>query len=433
MKITVSQKLILALLTLISISVFFVSCKQKAATTEVQEKPYFDNKSEIDSVIDHFVEEGYYPVMYALLEDKEGKAIYDHGSINNKMFPNKEVTKDSWFRIWSMSKIVTISLALDLVEDGLIKLDDAVVDYIPEFKNLKVAVNLDGKSLTSQSNEENQIDNCPIKLVPMESTMTILDLITHKAGFYYALTGMPCIDEPLAQLDIVNSKDSKAFIDKLASLPLIQQPGDDPHYGLNTTVLGFVAERATNKTLKQLVVERITDPLKIEGLQYHLPKGEFLIPPVSGNDTILRLAKPGELDIFGPNVPDYDAEHPLFLGGEGMVATADGYTDFIRMLLNGGTLNGHRFLNEETVKEIHSPHTQLDNPYGYNGYNLWVSSDSMRIHGFGDEGLWLGGGYEGTHFWVDPKREFVGIFLTQIFEVPPGGEEKDDRIRGLFY
>lgn len=409
------------------------SCKQQGGDISMVEKISIENKIEIDSFIDHFVEDGYYPVMYSLLEDKDGNAIYDHGRINEVMFPGKKVTKDSWFRIWSMSKIVTICLAMDLVEDGIMKLDDQVSKFIPEFKNLKVAVNVDGKSLTDEYAEGSEIEKCPIKMVPMESTMTIYDLITHKAGFYYAVTGIPCIDNLLAEKNIVTAKDSKEFIDILTSLPLIQQPGTNAFYGLNTTVLGFVAERATNKSLKQLIKERITDPLQIEGLQYHLPEGEFLVPPVSGADTTLRMAKNGELDIFGPEVPDYDINHPLFLGGEGMVATADGYTDFIRMLLNGGTLNGYKLLEESTVEEIHSPHTALDNPYGYNGFNLWVSSDSLLINKQGDEGLWIGGGYEGTHFWVDPKRDFVGIFLTQIFEAPPGGNDKDNRIRGVIY
>ena len=98
--------------------------------------------------------------------------------------------------------------------------------------------------------------------------------------------------------------------------------------------------------------------------------------PLRGRDSILRRAKDGELDIFSAHVPDYELSHPLYLGGEGMVATADGYADFVRMLLKKGTLNGHRFLDEATVEDIYSPHTQLDNPYGYNGYNLWVSGDS---------------------------------------------------------
>ena len=123
----------------------------------------------------------------------------------------------------------------------------------------------------------------------------------------------------------------------------------------------------------------------------------------------MRVSHPGELDIWGAFIPVYDPEIPLYLGGAVMLATADGYVDFLRMLLNHGTLNGQRFLETATVENIHAPHTQLDNPEGHNGFNLWVTGEPTRTRGEGEEGLWVGGGYEGTHFWVDPKREFVGV------------------------
>ena len=65
-------------------------------------------------------------------------------------------------------------------------------------------------------------------------------------------------------------------------------------------------------------------------------------------------------------------------------------------------------LNKETIKDLTSPHTQLDNPYGHNGYNLWVSSDSMLLKGQGDQNLWIGGGYEGTHFLDRYQQKFCG-------------------------
>ena len=123
------------------------------------------------------------------------------------------------------------------------------------------------------------------------------------------------------------------------------------------------------------------------------------------------------------------------LGGEGMICTTNGYCDFLRMLLNNGELNGHRMLNPETIADLTSPHTQLDNPYGHNGYNLWVSSDSMRLKGQGDQNLWIGGGYEGTHFWIDTSRNLVGTIMTQMFWVYDGafGYTKEGRIRGEIY
>jgi len=158
-----------------------------------------------------------------------------------------------------------------------------------------------------------------------------------------------------------------------------------------------------------------------------------LLPVFSGVDSTIRLANEGELDIMGSYVPGYGIENELFMGGEGMIGTADGYADFLRMLLNHGELNGHRFLEESSVKEIYSPHTQLDNDYGYNGYNLWVTSSLNKEKGFGDEGLWTGGGYEGTHFWIDPKRDFVGLIMSQMFETPSQGHGRDNEIRGEIY
>jgi CubicO group peptidase (beta-lactamase class C family) len=404
----------------------FTSCDTKLASDDL----LLTAPHTVDSIIDSFVDNGSYPFVYARLEDKNGNILYEHGKVNSDLLPGVEVDGDTWIRIWSMSKIVTISTALDLVEEGLLSLDDPVSEFIPEFSDLKVAVSPDGTPLTEVGEGE---PACPIKLVPMDSVMTVLHLIDHKAGFYYSTTGINCLDSMMAVKDFPAAADSDDLIRRMASLPLIQQSGTKYFYGTNTTVLGLVMERATGKDLQQIVRERVLEPAGIEGLQYDLPEGEALIPRVSGRDTVLRLAHPGELDIFSSSVPDYDPDHALYLGGEGMIATSDGYTDFLRLLLNRGALNGARILDSATVKDIHSPHTLLDNPYGYNGYNLWVSSDSMRVQGTGDGGLWIGGGYEGTHFWIDPHREFVGVIMTQIFWVPPAGYGRDDVIRGEIY
>lgn len=406
---------------------FLFTCKKEIPISITNQ-----HADSLDSVLNHYVDNGYYPFLYARLENKAGDVLYEHSTVNEELLSGQSIHGDSWIRIWSMSKIVTISLVLDLVENGILQLDDPVTKYIPEFKGLQVAVTRNSVPLT-EIHPDSIESACPIHLVTADSVMTVLHLINHQAGFYYPTTGISCLDSMLAKKNLPAAKNSQELIDRLAEMPLIQHPGSNYYYGTNTTVLGLVAERATGKNLNQLIKEHITEPLQMKGLQYDLPKGAELPPRVSGADTTLRKAYSDELDIFGPDVPDYDPEHELYLGGEGMIATADGYADFLRMLLNGGELNGYRFLNASTVEEIHSPHTQLDNTYGYNGYNLWVSSDSMRLNGTGDAGLWIGGGYEGTHFWVDPHREFVGVIMTQIFWVPPGGYEKDNDFRSAIY
>jgi len=384
----------------------------------------------LDRVLDDYVAAGDFPFLYARIEDKEGRLVYEHGVVNDAVLPGIRVDGDTWIRIWSMSKIVTISTLLDLVEEGLLSLDDPVTKFIPEFENLQVAVSPEGADL---SVIEDKDAACPLQLVPMTSTMTVLDLINHQAGFYYATTGIECLDSLLASSNLPMAGNSQALVDLMAELPLIQQPGKNDFYGTNTTVLGIVAERASGKSLKALVEERVTGPLRIEGLQYDLPEGAGLLSRISGKDGELRVAHRGELDIFGPDVPGYDPGRELYLGGEGMLGTADGYADFLRMLLSRGELNGRRFLEVATVEDITSPHTQLDSPYGYNGYNLWVNNGKRPDGGQGEGGLWIGGGYEGTHFWIDPQREFVAVVMTQMFWTPESGWNRDEVFREAVY
>lgn len=415
------------LIVLVFLSTIY-SCKTNSPSSATS----IPNPLYLNTILDTFVNKGHYPFIYARIEALDGEVMYEHSAVNPHLLPNQIIDGNSWIRIWSMSKLVTISIAMDLVEEGKIKLDDPVIKYIPEFKDLKVAVTKDGKNLSSlEWGQREKV--CPVKLIPNDSVMTIEHLLNHEAGFYYATTQFECLDSLVASEDLCSAENTDDFIKRIAKLPLVQHSGTDYFYGINTTILGFVAERATGKSLPQLVKERITQPMNISGLQYGLKNFKNLPPTVSGKDTILRKAQPGELDIFGPTVPSYDPDRQLYLGGEGMVATADGYADFIRMILNGGKLNNHRFLEEETIKQIHSPHTQLDNPYGYNGYNLWVTSDSMRIKRTGDAGLWIGGGYEGTHFWIDPKRKFVGIIMTQISFAQPAAYTMTDQFRGALY
>lgn len=415
---------------LILILIIFCSCDKSITLIH--------DSNKLDSIVNKYIDNGSQALLLVRLEDNDGNSIYQYSNKNNTLVPDHEINEKTWFRIWSMSKIVTISLTMDLVEDGILKLDDPVTKYIPEFINLKVAVSKTGKPLSSYGEGlgvdvlEND-EPCPYQLVENKSEMSVLQLINHEAGFYYSTTGINCLDNILDSKNLAASKNSDELIQKLSELPLVDYPGNKHFYGLNTTVLGLVNERASGETLENLVKNRITEPMNIKGLQYNKNSDTKLLPVFSGVDSIIRYANDGELDIMGTYVPGYGIENELFMGGEGMIGTADGYADFLRMLLNHGELNGHRFLNESSVKEIYSPHTQLENDYGYNGYNLWITSRLNKEKGYGDEGLWTGGGYEGTHFWIDPKRDFVGLIMTQMFETPKAGHGRDNEIRGEVY
>lgn len=389
-----------------------------------------EDPAAVNAVVDRYVDTGAFPFVYVRLEDRDGNVFYEHSTVNKDLVNGFQVDGSSWMRIWSMSKIVTISVVMDLVEDGILELSDPVTKYIPEFAELEVAVSPNGADLSLIDDKESA---CPLKRVPVKYQMTVLDLINHRGGFYYEWNGIDCLDSLFNAIDPPTAKNSDELIARMAGLPLINQPGTTSYYGMGTTALGLVAERASGKSLKQLVAERVTGPMGIEGLQYGLPAGEQLPPRISGKGGVLHEALPGEVQEFGTRFPPYEAESELYLGGEGMVATADAYADFARMILRRGELNGHRFLEESSVEEMAAPHTELDSKWGHNGYNLWVSNGKLADGVTGPAPLWVGGGYEGTHFWIDPEREFVGVIMSQIVQVPEAGHGRDEAIRKAVY
>ena len=274
--------------------VILISCnEQKKSPASYIE---ISNKSQIDSITKEFVDREAYPFIYTRLEDSNGTVIYENSFKNERLLADYNIDGDSWIRIWSMSKIVTICIALDLMEDSIISINDSVTKYIPEFRNLKVAVTQDSNDIPSINwYVEDSLRNnpCPLVYKDNDSTMTIYHLMTHQAGFYYSTTNIGCLDSMVAKQNLATSINSDDYINRTAKLPLIQHPGSYEFYGTAISVLGILCERATGKSLAELVKERITDPMKIKGLVYDLPEGTQLFPKFSGRDSIIMFAKEG--------------------------------------------------------------------------------------------------------------------------------------------
>jgi len=117
---------------LILILIIFCSCDKS--------KILIHDSNKLDSIVEKYIDNGSQALLLVRLEDNDGNSIYQYSNKNNTLVPDYEINEETWFRIWSMSKIVTISLTMDLVEDGILQLDDPVTKYIPEFVNLKVAI-----------------------------------------------------------------------------------------------------------------------------------------------------------------------------------------------------------------------------------------------------------------------------------------------------
>ena len=193
--------------------------------------------------------------------------------------------------------------------------------------------------------------------------MLIKHLLNHRAGFYYALTPSKCLNENFGSKRILQAENGDQLIDILSMLPLVQHPGERYFYGMNTSVLGLLIERVTGKSLRQNLIERVTEVYNIKGLDYIKPEGVDLIPSFTGRDGELRKVLENELNIFGGEVPNYSKANSLFLGGEGMLGTSDGYIQFMRLLFFN---DGNTFLKKETIQKMSSKPNVDNNNYGYN-------------------------------------------------------------------
>lgn len=382
----------------------------------------------------------HYPFMTAYVETAEGEVLVSSAVANPQFYGDaKGPGADDWMRIWSMSKLVTIVLTLDLAEDGVIALNDEVSDYLPEVATLKVARPRSGGTLPEASAQSYDLNAdgdvtevaCDLVFEDPSRPMTIRDLMIHTAGFYYATTNLPCLDEPQAKLELPLTSSSGEWIAGISQLPLIQSPGEGYYYGLNTTVLGFALERATGKSLQALLEERIVAPYNIEGLSFLLPESASLPPRVSGIDGELRLANPMELDIFGGHQPPYGSDTTLFLGGEGLVATAPGFARFLRVVFFSEQSGVEPLLESSSIEAMTSPQSNIDSGWGAMGYALWLSNGRRPDDTYGRADLWTGGGYEGTRYWIDPTRGRVGVLMTQVFMPPASGVSIDDKLRDL--
>ena len=382
----------------------------------------------------------HYPFMTAYVETAEGEVLISSAVANPQFYGDaKGPGADDWMRIWSMSKLVTIVLTLDLAEDGVIALNDEVSDYLPEVATLKVARPRSGGTLPEASAQSYDLnadgdvteEACDLVFEDPSRPMTIRDLMIHTAGFYYATTNLPCLDEPQAKLELPLASSSGEWIAGISQLPLIQSPGEGYYYGLNTTVLGFALERATGKSLQALLEERIVTPYNIEGLSFLLPESASLPPRVSGIDGELRLANPMELDIFGGHQPPYGSDTTLFLGGEGLVATARGFARFLRVVFFSEQSGVEPLLESSSIEAMTSPQSNIDSGWGAMGYALWLSNGRRPDDTYGRADLWTGGGYEGTRYWIDPTRGRVGVLMTQVFMPPASGVSIDDKLRDL--
>jgi CubicO group peptidase (beta-lactamase class C family) len=342
-----------------------------------------------------------------LLIARHGKIAYLQAVGARDPQENAPMTPDSIFRIYSMSKMVTVTAALTLVEDGLISLDDPIAKYLPQFANMNVGV-----AVPNPAGGDTNV----LQLVPARRPITVLDLMRHTSGITYGFFGDTLVKKAYQGVDLLSGKFTNAELaDRLAKLPLAYQPGTTWDYSYSIDVLGRLVEVVSGKSLYQYEKDRLLDPLQ-------MPDTSFYVTEAARK---ARISQPFPDDkVMGVDLTMSDPTdvRPWESGGGGMVSTATDYARLLQMLLNGGTLESKRYLGPETVAymtsdqmgtEVHPGPYYLPGP-GY-GFGLGVAVRLTRggPAANGEPGDWYWGGAGGTYFWVDPKNDMLVVFMMQ--------------------
>jgi CubicO group peptidase (beta-lactamase class C family) len=311
----------------------------------------------------------------------------------------KPMPKDAIFRIASMSKPITGTAILMLMEEGKIRLTDPISKFIPEFRGMKVAMVQQGQA-GAQSLPPH------VYTVPADREITIRDLLTHVSG----LVSGPNSTAEAAKFARQPNDTLADYIPRLGAVPLEFQPGSQWRYspGAGFDTLGRIVEIVSGQSFDQFLRERIFEPLGIKDL-YFKP-AEAALPRLA---TVYRKNS-GSLEKQAR--PDY-ANLKYFSGAGGLLSTTEDYLQFAQMLLNGGQLNGKRLLSPKTVElmaAVHVPDTLAGRPKGRGfGLSVQVVSDAVAANLRVSDGSYGWDGAFGTHFWIDPKEKIVGILMVQ--------------------
>jgi CubicO group peptidase (beta-lactamase class C family) len=359
-----------------------------------------------------------------LLIQQHGRPVLFEGFGVQDIDSKRRMSADTIFRLYSMSKAVTSVAAMMLVDDGKLSLDDPLSKFIPAFADVKVAV------------EKRDENGSPILLTePLARPITIEDLLRHTSGLTYGFYGDSPIRKLYANSGLFDGDvDNALFAERIARLPLAEQPGMLWDYGHSTDILGRIVEVVSGQSLFQFEKERLLGPLGMTETAFYL----------ADETKRARVAEPLPADRFkGPiaGLNDPILPHRWESGGAGMIGTIGDYARFAQMLLNGGTLDGRRYLRSETValmiRDHVGPETKIAHDHFFfpgesSGFGLGFA---VRISVPAKAPLWPTGEYRwdgvaGTFFFIDPKDDMFAICMMQS---PSQRERIQTELKTLIY
>ena len=339
-----------------------------------------------------------------MLIARNGKIVYSDtfGAMDQES--GKPMQKDAIFRIYSMTKPIITVAALTLYEQGKFSLLDPVSKYIPEFKNMKVAIDTkdtSGKRVYS--------------LVPADRQITILDLFRHTSGMNKAGPKDENGDSVFNKLNI-KSHTLEDGIKLLASAPLVHQPGTGFDYSPGPDVIGRLIEIWSGKPLDQYLDEAVLKPLRMVDTGFWVPKDKW-----SRIATLYDAGPDGKIVKATDDAQEGYKQKPIYLSGAGgLASTTMDYARFAQMLLNGGALEGARILSPKSI-ELMSSDLLGDLPiyggpvvpgYGF-GLTVAVNRGPAKTASVGSAGEYYWEGAASSIFFVDPKEKLITVYMIQ--------------------
>ena len=335
---------------------------------------------------------------------------------------NLPVEEDTIFRIYSMTKPVTGVALMQLFEKGLFQLSDPVSKFLPEFKEQSVYIS--GKH--------------PLFLTkPVEREMNIRDLLTHTSGLSYSINYRSHVDsayrdlfdieDPTKWIMTKEEVDLEEFTKRIASIPLEHSPGTQWLYSVSIDVCARLIEVMTGKPVREYFKENIFDPLEMKYTDFHTTEeNSSKLAACYMRDVNKKLI----LQDSSGKESKYAEKRSFQGGGSGLVSTSLDYYKFLQMLLNGGEPNGTSLLSRKTIELMTMNHlpdnqTMADmntsgsfsevrfQGMGY-GLSMAVTTDPASSQSSCSKGSFNWGGMASTSFWVDPKEELIGLFMTQL-------------------
>jgi methyl acetate hydrolase len=369
-----------------------------------------DALNAVDEVLRQAAETKEVPGVVAVAANSDG-VIYEGAFGKRDLANGTDMTADSVFWIASMTKALTATAAMQLVEHGKLQLDEPISKVLPELAAPQVLEGFDDKGQP--------------KLRPAKRPITLRQLLTHTAGFTYDLW-----DADTAQY--VKAANLPGIIScKNAALttPLAFDPGDRWEYGINIDFAGKAVEAVSGQGLNVYLREHIFQPLGMKDT-------DFVIGPDQKKRLVtVHARKPdGGLDPIEFGVPQ---EPEFFMGGGGLYGTGRDYLAFLQMLMHGGEFNGARLLRPETVAQMSknnigdvnisrvvlkttAPPSTPDVDMGQLfpgqdikwGLSFLINPQEGPAGRSGGSLSWAG--LANTYFWVDPSKHVAGVILTQI-------------------